>query len=61
MMIGPNQISKYCEQNGGINYGIASLPTNGDKAGASVGVMDRIMCFDNGYTDAKLACCYRCC
>ena len=55
MMIGPNQISKYCEQNGGINYGIASLPTNGDKAGASVGVMDRIMCFDNGYTDAELA------
>ena len=45
MMVGPNQISKYCEQNGGINYGIASLPTNGDAAGASVGVMDRIMCF----------------
>ena len=45
MMIGPNQISKYCEQNGGINYGIASLPTNGGAAGASVGVMDRIMCF----------------
>ena len=55
MMIGPNQISKYCEANGGVNYGIASLPTNGDKAGASVGVMDRIMCFDNGYTDAELA------
>ena len=55
MMIGPNQISKYCEQNGGINYGVASLPVNGDKAGASVGVMDRIMCFDNGYTDAELA------
>ena len=55
MMIGPNQISKYCEANGGINYGIASLPTNGDKAGASVGVMDRIMCFDNGYTDEELA------
>ena len=55
MMIGPNQISKYCAANGGINYGIASLPTNGDKAGASVGVMDRIMCFDNGYTDEELA------
>ena len=55
MMIGPNQISKYCEANGGVNYGIASLPTNGDKAGASVGVMDRIMCFDNGYTDEELA------
>ena len=55
MMIGPNQISKYCEANGGINYGIASLPVNGSAAGASVGVMDRIMCFDNGYTDAELA------
>ena len=55
MMIGPNQISKYCEENGGINYGVASLPTNGDKEGASVGVMDRFMCFDNGYTDAELA------
>ena len=55
MMIGPNQISKYCEENGGVNFGVASLPTNGDKAGASVGVMDRFMCFDNGYTDAELA------
>ena len=55
MMIGPNQISKYCESTGDVNYGIASLPTNGDKAGASVGVMDRIMCFDNGYTEAELA------
>ena len=56
MMIGPNQISKYCEQNGGINYGIANLPVNGDKAGASVGVMDRIMCFkDEKRSDAEMA------
>ena len=56
MMIGPNQISKYCENNGGINYGVASLPTNGDKAGASVGVMDRIMCFkEEGRSDAEMA------
>ncbi len=55
MMIGPNQISKYCQENGGINFGVASLPTNGGKAGASVGVMDRFMCFDNGYTDEELA------
>ena len=55
MMIGPNQISKYCQENGGVNFGVASLPTNGDKAGASVGVMDRFMCFDNGYTDDELA------
>lgn len=56
MMIGPNQISKYCEsQENPINYAVASLPTNGGAAGASVGVMDRIMCFDNGYSDAELA------
>ena len=56
MMVGPNQISKYCEQNGGINYGIAALPTNGDKAGASVGGMDRIRCFaEEGRSDAEMA------
>ncbi len=56
MMVGPNQISKYCENNGGINYGIASIPTNGGAAGASVGVMDRIMCFaDEKRTDAEKA------
>ena len=56
MMVGPNQISKYCENNGGVNYGIAALPTNGDKAGASVGVMDRIMCFaEEGRSDAEMA------
>ena len=56
MMIGPNQISKYCEANGGINYGVASLPTNGNKAGASVGVMDRIMCFaEEKRSDAEKA------
>ena len=37
-------------------YGIASLPTNGDKAGASVGVMDRIICFDNGSTAIAMIC-----
>ena len=55
MMIGPNQISKYCQENGTVNFGIASIPTNGGKPGASVGVMDRFMCFDNGYSDAELA------
>ncbi len=55
MMIGPNQISKYCENNGGINYGVASIPTNGGAAGASVGVMDRIMCFkDDKRDDAEM-------
>ena len=55
MMIGPNQVSKYCKANGDVNYGIASLPTNGDMTPASVGVMDRIMCFDNGYSAEELA------
>ena len=57
MMIGPNQISKYCESvENPINYGVASLPVNGDAAGASVGVMDRIMCFaEEGRSDAELA------
>ncbi len=57
MMIGPNQISKYCESvENPINYGIASLPVNGDAAGASVGVMDRIMCFaEEGRSEAEMA------
>ena len=56
MMIGPNQISKYCESNGTVNYAIAPLPTNGDKPGASVGVMDRIMCFaEDGRSETELA------
>ena len=57
MMIGPNQISKYCESvENPINYGVASLPVNGDVAGASVGVMDRIMCFaQDGRSDAEMA------
>lgn len=56
MMIGPNQISKYCENNGTVNYAIAPLPTNGDKEGASVGVMDRIMCFaEDGRSAEELA------
>ena len=55
MMIGPNSIPTYCEAGGyTVNYGVASIPTN---TGVSVsqGVMDRFMCFDNGYTDAELA------
>ena len=55
MMIGPNQLSSYCTQNSDIHFGIAPLPVNGGSAGASVTGMDRIMCFDNGYTEAELA------
>ena len=34
---------------------VLSLAACGGKAGASVGVMDRIMCFDNDYSEAELA------
>lgn len=55
MMIGPNQISSYCASNENpINFAIAPIPTNGDKPSASAGVMDRFMCFDNGYSDAEI-------
>lgn len=57
MMIGPNSIPTYiADENGevGINYAFASIPTNGDKASVSAGVMDRFMCFDNDYSDAEL-------
>lgn len=55
MMIAPSQLGSICDENGTVNYGIAALPSNGDKPSVSMGVMDRIMCFDNGYTDAELA------
>ena len=55
MMIGPNQISTYCASSENpINFGVASIPANEGKATSSVGVMDRFMCFDNGYTEAEM-------
>ena len=56
MMIGPNSIPTYCAVGGyDVNYAVASIPVNGDNTSVSAGVMDRIMCFDNDYTDAELA------
>ena len=56
MMIGPTQVESYCEDAGnGVNYKATLIPCNDGKTNASMGVMDRIMCFDNGYTDAELA------
>lgn len=56
MMIGPNQISSYvASSENPINFGVASIPANEGKATSSVGVMDRFMCFDNGYTEAEMA------
>ena len=57
MMIGPNSIPTYCSVGGyEVNYGVASIPVNGDNASVSAGVMDRIMCFvEEGRSDAELA------
>lgn len=55
MMIGPNSIPTYIAEGGyDVNLAVASIPST---TGTSIahGVMDRIMCFDNGYTDAELA------
>ena len=56
MMIGPNSIPTYIATNGAeVNYGVASIPTNGGNESVSAGVMDRFMCFDNDYSEAELA------
>ena len=53
MMIAPNALSAQAGD-AGINYGFAPIPT---VAGGSVsaGVMDRIMCFDNGQSADQMA------
>ena len=38
----------------GVNYGVANIPANDGKTASSVGVMDRMMCFDNGYSEEEL-------
>ena len=54
MMIGPNSIPAYLKEGGySIHYEVAPIPTNTDTS-VSAGVMDRFMCFDNGYSDEKL-------
>ena len=58
MMIGPNSIPTYIAVDKNpdevINYGTASIPTNGGKDSVSAGVMDRFMCFDNGHSEEKI-------
>ncbi len=55
MMIGPNSIPTYIADGGyTVNYEVAPIPTNGGNDSVSAGVMDRFMCFDNGYSDAEL-------
>jgi len=57
MMIGPNSIPTYITDGGNDASKIAftSIPSNAGKPSVSAGVMDRFMCFDNGYTDEELA------
>jgi multiple sugar transport system substrate-binding protein len=56
MMIGPNLISSYvASTENPIHFGIAPIPTNNGNPSATLGVMDRMMCFDNDYSRSKLA------
>ena len=55
MMIGPNNIPTYIADGGyDINYGVALIPTNNPDASIAMGVMDRLMAFDNDQTDEEL-------
>lgn len=55
MVIAPNSLPTYIAEGGyEVNYGVASIPCNKGES-VSAGVMDRFMCFDNGYTDEELA------
>ena len=55
MVIAPNSLPTYIADGGHeVNYGVAAIPSNGTES-VSAGVMDRFMCFDNGYTDEELA------
>lgn len=55
MMIAPNSLPTYIAEGGHeVNYAVASIPSNNGES-VSAGVMDRFMCFDNGYSDEKLA------
>lgn len=57
MMIGPTQVEQYVADAGNkVNFESALIPANEGKANASMGVMDRIMCFaEEGRSDAELA------
>ena len=56
MLIGPTQIETYVHDAGDlVNYKACLIPSNEGKPNASMGVMDRVMCFDNDYTEAELA------
>lgn len=55
MVIAPNSLPTYVADGGyEVNYAVASIPCNNGTS-VSAGVMDRFMCFDNGYSDEELA------
>ncbi len=55
MVIAPNSLPTYIAEGGHeVNYAVASIPCNKGES-VSAGVMDRFMCFDNGYSDEELA------
>lgn len=55
MVIAPNSLPTYIAEGGHeVNYAVASIPSNNGES-VSAGVMDRFMCFDNGYSDEELA------
>lgn len=55
MVIAPNSLPTYIADGGHeVNYGVAAIPSNNVDS-VSAGVMDRFMCFDNGYSDEELA------
>ncbi len=53
MMIAPNQLSGLAKA-ANINFAVAEIPSNTGES-VSAGVMDRIMCFDNGQSDEQMA------
>lgn len=55
MVIAPNSLPTYVADGGyEVNYAVAPIPSNGVES-VSAGVMDRFMCFDNGYSEEELA------
>ena len=40
---------------GDLDYGVALIPANEGRTSSSIGIMDRMMCFDNDYTEEELA------
>lgn len=55
MVIAPNSLPTYIADGGHeVNFGVASIPCNTGES-VSAGVMDRFMCFDNGYSDDEMA------